>query len=97
MQGCDYSENEGPKLEMEGTNNKSRKNSSKIKKYARKFNELKGQMHLKDCWMGRTRTGRLEPWEMLVKRQKLGSQDVDIVQLWAPGMSKLRQQEWWLR
>lgn len=25
------------------------------------------------------------------------SQDVDLVQLWIPGMPKCRQQEWWLR
>lgn len=28
-------------------------------------------MHVKDCWIGRTRTGRLEAWEMLVKSQIL--------------------------
>lgn len=40
--GCDYTESEGPKLDMEGTNNKSRKDNNKILKNERKFNELKG-------------------------------------------------------
>ena len=42
MQGCDYTESEGPKLDMEGSNNKSRKDNSKILKNERKFNELNG-------------------------------------------------------